>query len=151
VVSWDIGNPHETIDIGDVIARTKIPASTLHLWERRGLIHPVERVGLRRQYASDIYERLAFVVICQRGRFTLDTIVELATDMERGAKARLEHQLENLMRQRDELDSAIEGIQHAIHCPEPVPYDCPALKAKLAATFEGEPSPEQPQDSPADR
>jgi DNA-binding transcriptional MerR regulator len=136
VVSCGIETHHETIDIGDVIARTGLPASTLHLWERRGLIHAVTRNGLRRQYTADIYERLAFIVLCQRGHFTLNTIVELAADIEQGTKTRLHTQFDALMVQRDQLDAAIEGIQHAIHCPEPLPYECPMFKAKLATTFD---------------
>jgi DNA-binding transcriptional MerR regulator len=128
-------DPKTTIDIGEVISRTGVPASTLHLWERRGLIKTANRNGLRRQYPADIFERLAFVVLCQRGQFTLDTIVELTTDIELGNKDRLQQQLEQLLEQRNRLDTAIEGIQHAIWCPEPLPYECPAFIAKLATTF----------------
>jgi hypothetical protein len=46
-----------SIGIGEVIARTGLPASTRHLWERRGLIETVKRNGLRGQYATDIFER----------------------------------------------------------------------------------------------
>jgi DNA-binding transcriptional MerR regulator len=131
-------NPESTtnpVDIGEVIERTGLPASTLHLWERRGLIASRGRIGLRRQYQPDIFDRLAFIVLCQRGHFTLDTIVELIADMEVGKKGRLEEQLDRLVVQRSQLDAAIASLEHAIHCPEPLPYECPGLQAKLAGTF----------------
>jgi DNA-binding transcriptional MerR regulator len=122
-------------DIGEVIAQTGIAASTLHLWERRGLISSTGRNGLRRQYQPDIIERLAFIVLCQRGRFTLDDIVQLTADIEVGTKTRLQQQLGELLQQRDQLDLAIDALGHAIQCPEPLPYECPGLRSKLAGTF----------------
>jgi DNA-binding transcriptional MerR regulator len=126
----------DEFDIGEVIERTAIAASTLHLWERHGLIRATGRVGLRRQYPSDIFERLAFVVVCQRAHFTLNEIVHLMTDLENGTKARLQEQLDKLLARRSQIDEAIDGLRHAIHCPEPHPYDCPGLQAKLAGVFQ---------------
>lgn len=39
-----------SIDIGDVTAASGLPASTLHVWERHGLITPISRKSSRRQY-----------------------------------------------------------------------------------------------------
>jgi DNA-binding transcriptional MerR regulator len=122
-------------DIGAVIETTGIPASTLHLWERRGLITSSGRSGLRRQYRADIIERLAFIVLCQRGHFTLDEIAQLIVECEVGTKTRLQEQLDGLLRQRARLDTVIDALRHAVECPEPLPYECPGLRAKLAGTF----------------
>ncbi len=123
------------VDIGVVIERTGLPASTLHHWERKGLIQSAGRSGLRRQYAPDIIERLAFVVLCQRGQFALESIVELMADIEVGTKDKLQQQLGLLIEERRGLDASIEALDHALQCPEPLPYECPGLRAKLAGAF----------------
>ena len=75
------------IDIGDVRARTGLPASTLHYYERHGLIRSAGRTGLRRQYEPDTIERLAVIVLCQGAGLRLDEIGELlATRGEAGWK-----------------------------------------------------------------
>jgi DNA-binding transcriptional MerR regulator len=40
----------DLLDIGEVRSHTGLPASTLHYYERHGLVRSVERAGLRRQY-----------------------------------------------------------------------------------------------------
>ena len=122
----------EFIDIGDVIARSGLPASTLHLWERRGLIVPVGREGLRRQYAVDILDVLATIVVCQRAGFSLTEIGELlAPGAFAEGKASLEKKLAELRRRRRELDLAIRGVEHALSCPEPSPLECSGFRSKL--------------------
>jgi len=54
-----------------------VPASTLHVWERAGLIESVARNGLRRQYAGDVIDRIALIVLGKRSGFSLDEIADL--------------------------------------------------------------------------
>lgn len=122
----------DRLDIGEVIARTGVPASTLHVWERAGLVAAVGRSGLRRQYHPDVLTRIALIVVSKRAGFSLG---ETATILEPGAfddgKDLLLSKLGELRRRRSELDASIAGIEHAIACPEPSPVECEHFRATL--------------------
>ena len=66
-----------TIDIGAVIRASGLPASTLHVWERHGIISASDRAGGRRQFPDDILDRIAVIVVLQRSGFQLLEIAEL--------------------------------------------------------------------------
>ncbi len=123
----------QPLDIGDVIARSGVPASTLHVWEQHGLLDPVGRSGLRRQYAPDVLDTIAVIVVSQRSGFTLAEIRELlAPSAFDGGKHRLVAKLVELRRRRDELDRAIDGLEHAVSCPQPSPLDCDRFRELIA-------------------
>ena len=122
-----------TIDIGEVVARSGVPVSTLHVWERRGLITPVGRAGLRRQYDDDILGRIAMIVTAQRANFTLDEVGRLlAPDAFPQGKAMLADKLVELREQRLELDRAIGSLEHALACEHDRPADCSTFQDLLA-------------------
>lgn len=121
-----------SVDIGDVIGASGLPASTLHVWERHGLISATGRNGGRRQFADDILERVAVIVLLQRSGFHLGEIVDLLRpDAFDDGKAVLEAKLARLRERRALLDAAIGGIEHALHCPEPSPLECDGFRAHL--------------------
>lgn len=120
------------LDIGEVIAASGLPASTLHLWERRGLITSTGRIGLRRQYDPEVIDRLAIIVLCQRTGFTLAEIAQLfAPDAFTAGKGLLENKLAALKAQRAELDAAIDGLEHALRCDHEATLDCPGFRSNL--------------------
>lgn len=122
----------EPIDIGEVISRSGVPASTLHVWEDKGLISPVARRGLRRQYDPEVLTRIAIIVICQRSQFSLAEIAEiLCPNAFRDGKGLLVDKLDELKEQRAVLDQAISGIEHAIGCDHPAAIDCPGFQSHL--------------------
>ncbi len=49
------------LDIGEVVKRSGVPASTLRYYEQLGLLHALGRRGLRRQYDEQVLERLALI------------------------------------------------------------------------------------------
>lgn len=124
------------IDIGEVVRRTGVPVSTLHVWEGRGLIAPAARAGLRRQYPETVLREIAVIVICRQAGFTLS---EIAAVLEPGAfaggKQLLQRKLAELTERRRQLDLAIDGIQHALACPEPSPLTCPKFAHELDAAL----------------
>jgi DNA-binding transcriptional MerR regulator len=124
------------IDIGEVVRRTGVPVSTLHLWERRGLIAPVSRAGLRRQYDGSVVRRIAVIVVCREAGFTL---AEIATVLRLGCFADgtrlLLAKLEDITERRRRLDLAIEGIRHALACTEPSLLTCPGFGEHLDAAL----------------
>ncbi|MCP3991800.1 MAG: MerR family transcriptional regulator [Actinomycetia bacterium] len=128
------GDAH--LDIGEVVELSGVPASTLHVWEKAGLLAPVGRKGLRRQYAGDVLERIAVVVVCQRAGFTLNEITDLvAPDAFAQGKAQIEYKLDELRHRQTELAEAIEGLEHALVCSEPSPLDCDGFRSKLSGVL----------------
>lgn len=121
------------LDIGEVVTRTGVPVTTLHVWEREGLIAPVGRSGLRRQYAADVIDRIAMIVVGQRSGFSLAEIgALLAPDaFASSGKDALADKLDELRARRRELDLAITGLEHALACPHTVPTDCPTFCGML--------------------
>jgi DNA-binding transcriptional MerR regulator len=122
----------ELLDIGEVVARSGIPVSTLHVWERRGLISPAGRVGLRRQYLPEVLGKLAVIVVCQRAGFSLQEVRSvLAPEAFDEGKGLLQDKLEQLLERRRQLDQAIDGLRHALDCTEPSPLGCRNFLAEL--------------------
>ncbi|MFV0526215.1 MAG: MerR family transcriptional regulator [Acidimicrobiales bacterium] len=120
------------VDIGEVVRRSGLPATTLHVWEERGLIAPVGRRGLRRQFSADVFDRLATIVVLQEAGFRLDEIAAmLEPDAFVDGKQLLEEKLTELTDHRDRLDRAIGGIRHAIECSNPSPLECPGFRQHL--------------------
>ncbi len=120
------------LDIGQVIELSGIPASTLHVWERAGLVQPVQRNGLRRQFDPDVLDRIALIVVSKRAGFSLGEIRELfAPDAFEDGKALLESKLDELRERRAELDAAINGLEHAIACPASSPFACQSFRSTL--------------------
>lgn len=124
------------IDIGEVRSRTGLPASTLHFYERHGLIQSVDRAGLRRQYAPDTVERLAVIVLCQRGGFTLDEIADLlATGGEPAWKDLVGAKLTRLRAQIRSLRAIERGLTHALACPSENVLRCEHFRSELEAVI----------------
>ncbi len=115
---------HLVLDIGEVVAQTGVPPSTLHVWERRGLVAPVGRDGLRRQYDSRVVRRIGMIVAFQRGGFTLAEISELLAANDDDTRQMMRAKLAELRRRRDDIDVAIAGLVHGLRCAEPHPLEC---------------------------
>lgn len=120
------------LDIGEVRARTGLAASTLHHYERKGLIRSVERVGLRRQYEPVTIQRLAVIVLCQRAGFRLDEIAEiLATDGEPTWRDLVGAKLTEIRARIRALEAAERGLEHALQCPSADVLRCEHFRAEL--------------------
>ena len=114
------------LDIGEVVERTGVPVSTLHVWEKHGLIAPAGRAGLRRQFEPTVLTEIALIVIGQRSGFTLAELGELLTPKAANhRRVAYEEKLVELRARRAELDTAIESLEHAIDCPHPNALECP--------------------------
>ncbi len=134
---------NDVLDIAEVVRRTGVPASTLRVWESKNLLKPHGRSGIRRQYSADVIERIAVIVVCQRSGFSLaETSQLLQPDAFVDGKGRLAQKVTELKRHRDELNQAIEGIEHALSCTHPNPLRCPSFRSKLTDVL-----PRTPRDS----
>jgi DNA-binding transcriptional MerR regulator len=120
------------MDIAEVTRRTGLSNATLHHYEQLGLITPIGRVGLRRQYDDSAVEVLAVIMLCRRSGFTLAEIGEIISGANGGtwrgivvAKlAQLEDRMDNLQRARN-------GLRHALECPNPDIMRCEHFRANL--------------------
>jgi DNA-binding transcriptional MerR regulator len=59
------------ISINQVTQQTGLRPSTLRYYEEIGLLHPIRRVGGRRQYDDSVLQRLALIQTGQQAGFTL--------------------------------------------------------------------------------
>lgn len=129
------------LDIGEVVSRTGVPTTTLHLWERKGLITPMGRVGLRRQYHVAVLDTVAIIVLLQRSRFTLAEIGDLLADSAFvDGKGLLVDKLAALTQLQADVAVAIDGLRHALDCPKPGPFECAGFRAHLVGVLPVEPN-----------
>lgn len=129
-----------TLDIGEVHERTGIPPSALRYYERRGLIEPAGRNGLRRCYGPEVIGRLALIRATQAAGFSLTETAEVLaatpsdTDLRRRLAAKaddLEHRIAVLATMRDQL-------RHAVECQSPRLVDCPHFKKCIDSFLAGD-------------
>ncbi|MFG3260005.1 MerR family transcriptional regulator [Streptomyces sp. NPDC048172] len=122
--------------VGEVAARFGVAVSTLHWWEKSGLLAPARRSG-RRVYGDADIRRVALIQLLQdTARMSLPEIAALlegGTDDQdwravvRGRVARCDAQLEGLR-------SARAYLVHLLDCPSDHPVEqCPYLGAEIDA------------------
>ena len=121
------------LDIGEVAQRAGIPASTLRFYEGKGLVAPVGRRGLRRQYDDEVLERLALITLGRSAGFSLDEIARMFAP---NGKLRVDRPM--LVNKADELDLTIrklaamrDGLRHAAACRAPSHMECPTFRRLL--------------------
>lgn len=126
------------MDIAEVIASTGLPASSLRYYEEIGLITSTGRMGLRRQFAEDVIERLAFITLARRVGFSLAEIGELlpqgSLNKKRLRRDLLQNKADELDKKIKELSALRKGLQHAIDCPADNHFECPTFLRLLHIT-----------------
>lgn len=123
------------LDIAEVARRSGLPASTLRYYEEKGLIAPIGRRGLRRQYDPGVLERLALITLGRTAGFSLDEIARMVTpdrlpDLDRGMLAAKADELEARIK---ELAVLRDSLRHAAACPAPSHLECPTFRRLLRA------------------
>ncbi|MCF1708092.1 helix-turn-helix domain-containing protein [Tabrizicola sp. J26] len=121
------------IDIGDVSARTGIPASTLRYYDEIGLISSAARHGLRRQFTPDVLVQLALVAMGKTAGFALEDIARIF-----GRSGAPVLPREEMRKKADELDQTIrelaalrDTLRHVADCPAPSHLECPTFQRLL--------------------
>jgi DNA-binding transcriptional MerR regulator len=108
------------LDIGEVVKRSGVPASTLRYYEQLGLLQAVGRRGLRRQYDEQVLERLALIGLGQAAGLSLQ---QIGYRCRRSADAlrwivRPCWQADVLQRQIIQLQRVRRHLQRAAACPQ---------------------------------
>ncbi|MDH2178031.1 MerR family transcriptional regulator [Stenotrophomonas sp. GD03654] len=109
------------LDIGEVVKRSGVPASTLRYYEQLGLLQALGRRGLRRQYDEQVLERLALIGLGQAAGLSLKQI-GASLPPQHGCisldRKALLAQADVLQRQITQLQRVRRQLQRAAACPE---------------------------------
>ena len=72
------------LSIGEVAARTGLPISTLHFYERKGLIAPLRDSANNRSYPREILRRITIIKVAQRSGVPLSEIADALSNLPNG-------------------------------------------------------------------
>lgn len=115
------------LDIGEVINRSGLPASTLRYYEQEGLIRSVGRNGLRRLFNVRVLEQLSLIALGQLAGLSLQ---EIGAMFNADGEPHIDRR--QLLDKADELDHSItqltamrDGLRHAANCSAPSHLECP--------------------------
>jgi DNA-binding transcriptional MerR regulator len=129
----------KNLDIGEVVLRSGVPASTLRYYEEMQLIASVGRRGLRRTFDGRVLERLALIAAGRAAGFSLNEIARMFSS---DARPRIDRQL--LLAKAEELDATIrklsamrDGLRHAAACSAPSHMECPKFRRIVKAAAAG--------------
>ena len=120
------------LTVGQVAARSGVAVSTIHFYERKGLIRSSRTTGNQRRYLREVLRRVAVIKVAQRVGIPLDAIREALLSLPQGRtpnerdwamlsarwRADLDSRIKRLMRLRDELTKCIGcGCLSLDSCP----------------------------------
>nr|WP_269328420.1 MerR family transcriptional regulator [Stenotrophomonas maltophilia] len=109
------------MDIGEVVKRSGVPASTLRYYEQLGLLQALGRRGLRRQYDERVLQPLALIGLGQAAGLSLQQI-GLSLPPQDGCisldREALLAQADVLQRQITQLQRVRRHLQRAAACQE---------------------------------
>lgn len=129
----------KSLDIGEVVQRAGVPASTLRFYEEKGLIASVGRQGLRRQFNATVLERLALISMGRAAGLSLDDIAAMLgpdgqPSIDRSLLAARADELEKTVRR---LGVMRDALRHAAACSAPSHMECPTFRRILRAAESG--------------
>ncbi|MFF9119141.1 MerR family transcriptional regulator [Streptomyces massasporeus] len=118
------------LDIAEVARRCGLAPSALRFYEKKGLIAPAGRNGLRRAYNPDVLERLALITCARSAGFSIAEISRflVAQPSDADLRVRMAAKAGDLDEQIGRLTRLRDSLQHAAVCDyEPI-VDCPDFK-----------------------
>ena len=127
------------LDIGEISQRSSVPPSALRYYEEKGLIQPLARRGLRRQYDPSVLLQLSLIALGKSAGFSLADISEM---FGRKGKTGLPRELlrlraGNLEKQIEELTILQKTLRHVADCPHPSHLECPRFRKLLKVASRG--------------
>jgi MerR family redox-sensitive transcriptional activator SoxR len=100
------------LSVGEVAKRSGLAVSTLHFYERKGLIRSLRNAGNQRRYARDVLRRLAVIRVAQRVGVPLASVrLAFASLPDERTPTRAEWAKMSAV-WRNELDARIRDLQH---------------------------------------
>lgn len=140
------------MDIGEVVKKTGVPASTLRFYEDKGLIASAGRRGQRRVYAPGVVDQLALIALGRAAGFSLDEIGSmLSTDGRTGIdREMLTAKADEIERVARRMRAISNGLRHAASCPAASHAECPTFRRLMKAAAEGAFEPQRRKRGPFD-
>jgi len=124
----------KALDIRQIADLSGVTPSALRYYEKKGLIQPVGRNGLRRQYHENVLNKLQLIALGQAAGVTLD---ELAAMFGSQAGVTIDRGL--LLQRAKEIDATVRklqllsrGLKHAARCTQPEHRHCEEFKRVVA-------------------
>ncbi|HMU68190.1 MAG TPA: MerR family DNA-binding protein, partial [Cellvibrionaceae bacterium] len=94
-------------------------------YEEKGLICSNGRVGLRRQYAEGVIERLGLIALARNAGFSLEEITALFSAGRSINRSLLLDKAAQLDKKIAELTAMRDGLRHAAACSAANHFECP--------------------------
>lgn len=129
----DLKSSMKLVDIGALSKTSGVPTSTLRYYEEVGLIQPLGRNGLRRQYSEDTLVQLALISLGKAAGFSLGEINAMfdknrSPDLPRSTLYQRADELDRQVRRMATLSSL---LRHVAECPAPSHMTCPRFRKLL--------------------
>jgi MerR family redox-sensitive transcriptional activator SoxR len=102
---------------GQVAARTGVKVSTLHFYEREGLIQSSRSAGNQRRYGRDVLRRVAFIRVSQQVGISLADIARALASLPDGrtpTKADWQRLSQRWRQSLDERRAAIDRLRDSL-------------------------------------
>jgi DNA-binding transcriptional MerR regulator len=130
------------LDIAEVAQRSGLAPSALRFYERRGLIAPAGRNGLRRTYRPDVLPRLELIACARGAGFTIAEIARFlqATPDDTALRARMARKAREVEDDIARLSRMRDSLRHAATCTHVPLVDCPDFKRTFAGPTAATPS-----------
>lgn len=118
------------LDISEVAAHSGLAPSALRFYEKRGLIAPAGRNGLRRSYGPEVLDRLELIACARGAGFTIAEIARflLATPSDTELRARMASKARELEEDIARLGRMRDSLAHASTCAHEPLVECPEFK-----------------------
>lgn len=117
------------LDIGEVAAQSGVKPSALRHYEEAGLIAPVSRHGLRRQYEPLVLLQLKLIAMGKSAGFSLESIAGMfgpsGLQLPRPA---MHQRADEIDRQIRELTTLSNLLRHVAQCRAPSHLECPTFR-----------------------
>ncbi|WP_370963632.1 MerR family transcriptional regulator [Amycolatopsis sp. cg9] len=124
----------QLLDIAEVAERTGLAPSALRFYEKRGLVEPAGRNGLRRTYHPDVLQRLELVACARGAGFTIAEIARflVATPTDAALRERMARKAAELDESIDRLTRMRDSLRHAATCEHVPLVECPDFKQAIS-------------------
>ncbi|MEV4052102.1 MerR family transcriptional regulator [Amycolatopsis sp. NPDC049688] len=122
------------LDIAEVAEKSGLAPSALRFYEKRGLVEPAGRNGLRRTYDPDVLARLELVACARGAGFTIAEIARflVATPSDAALRERMAEKAAELAETIERLTRMRNSLHHAATCTHAPLVECPDFKPMIS-------------------
>ena len=141
------------LDIAEVAERCGVAPSALRFYEKRGLISPAGRNGLRRAYLPDVIGRLTLIACARGAGFTIAQIAGFirATPEDAELRVQMAQKAQELEADIARLSRMRESLHHASTCMYEPLVECPDFKRSFEDLTKSREDPAMSREAPPAR